>query len=220
MKSGSFRIRSGWKRGIDRLKAAILIGEDVRISPLPFGRSGCVTTAMTSSDSASASKEGRANSGVPMKTARSRLGFGADISKGLSLLLHFFEFPEENIFLKTAEAIHHQNPVEMIDLMLKETGEQTFSFETDLFSFAVEPSEQNAISALYLLMISRNGKTSLIGNLLSFHLQDLRVQNNHGSFAGRGFFILNRQIINKKATTISHLRRRQSQTGRGIKRFD
>ncbi len=69
-KSRSF-IFVGCRTGSCSRWAICFTGEGVRVWPRPFGRSGCVTMPTTwSSDLKSASREGTANSGVPMNTIR------------------------------------------------------------------------------------------------------------------------------------------------------
>src|SRR5215204_3165235 len=190
MNSGP-RGRSGCSTGSDSSSAICLIDDATRAErERPCGRSGCVTTPMTSNPSPSKARSGgAANSGVPQKrtlivaselfpvTPGDRVG--RQLPNVLrEVLAHRRPLGEGGATLEEAEVVDEQLSMEMVNLVLQTAREQIGGFQLERLAVAVHGAQGDAGGAVDVAEHFGNREAAFLTLRRTVRENDLGVHDN------------------------------------------
>ncbi len=204
--------------------AAIFTGVARSFCPRPAGRSGCVITRTQSSAPANARSAGTANSLVPKKTPRARVGaldscgFGVVRERrafGFGLGERFFFFfrhgrPDVLGFIDVEHA------VEMVHLVLEATPEKARAFEFDLLAVAIEAGTDDAFEAREVADHADDRETAFDRRDLAIGNGEFRVDDDEGPVV----VVIVLEIDDEEAFADIDLRRGEADARRMVHRLE
>src|SRR6516225_5426417 len=226
-------IFSGCVTGIPSCCASRFTAGATTSMPRPLGRSGCATTSFTVKCSASASRVGTANSGVPQKTKFIVPSFALRVSRPepshsehqtrnavaslpLSRLLQFLHFAQDQIAFQPAEVANIEPAVQVIDFVLEGSRQQPFTLGFKPIAVYVLSADLYLTRTSYVLAKFRDAEAAFGFALLPFLVDDLRVCDHQLLCR----ILFKADIDNGQPRRNPDLRRRQANTMRRVHGFE
>src|SRR3990170_3332254 len=211
------------------LTASSFTGQLWLICPLPLGLSGWVTAATMSWPALmSASRDGAANAGVPMKTILAALwvicrSCGSPALRSYRSLLGFEGLPVspfDQLPFEPGEPVYEKDAVYMVYLVLQGYGQKAFGFDLKGLAVPVQGLYPDYGGPFDIGGYAGHDEATFLIDSLSFSVDYLRVDKGHEVLAFSPlFFVLVRHIEHHDPSRVADLDRGQPDSSGIVHRF-